>query len=48
MGDRSQELDTLPPGKRCGIYCAGGWLSRCGRLRNISPPPVFDTGPSGL
>ena len=33
---------ALPPGRRPGTHCMGGWVGRSGWLRKISPPPGFD------
>ena len=36
---------ALPPGKRPGAHCIGGWVGpqgRSGRVLKISPPPGFD------
>ena len=33
----------LYPRKRPGTHCIGGWMGLSGRMRNISPPPGFDS-----
>ena len=47
VGGQRQAPAALPPGKRRGTYCIGGWmgpttsLDGCGNSR---PPPGFDPG----
>jgi len=43
-GWSSQRLNRVTPGKRTGAHCTrGGMFSRAGgRVRKISPTPVFD------
>jgi hypothetical protein len=45
VGGQRHAPAALPPGKRPGTHCIGGWvgpragLDRCGKFR---PPPGFD------
>jgi hypothetical protein len=48
VGGQRHAPAALPPRKRPGTYCIGGWVSPrvgLGRVRKISPPPGFDPRP---
>jgi hypothetical protein len=45
VGGQRHAPAALPPGKRAGIHCTGGWVGPQGRYewgRIISPPSGFD------
>jgi len=45
VGGQRHAPTALPPGKRPGTHCIGGWVGlqgRSGLVRKISPPPDFD------
>jgi len=45
IGGQRQAPAALPPGKRPGTHCIGGWVGlqgQSGRVRGTSPPPGFD------
>ena len=45
MGGQCHIPATLPPGKRPGTHCIGGWVGHRASLdgrENLAPPPGFD------
>jgi hypothetical protein len=45
VGGQRHAPAALPPGKRPGTHCIGGWVGPqggSGRVWTISPPPGFD------
>ena len=45
VGGQRHAPVTLPPGKRLGTCCTGGWLGGSGEVRKISPHRDSIPGP---